>query len=165
MTDNTDDPQGRDASDRTERSHVMADELLHGMLMRDLFAALGWDRHGRSFNDAIAHIKSLVAGAGQDVAALRAEVERLRDESSTWERVYKQLEKSVYDQAQAEEAYMREVQTELATLRKRIAAAEAMADRWQTDAYGAPHDYDRAQRDCARELRAALTGDDECAGS
>lgn len=42
-------------------NETMADELLHGMLMRDLFAALGWDRHGRSFNDAMVRVREMVA--------------------------------------------------------------------------------------------------------
>jgi hypothetical protein len=103
------------------------------------------------------------------------ENERLREQLATerdhHERTAAQLATVTRERAQdidnAVKPGLREVarlESELDTLHKRIAAAEVLADRW--DEVGEwPTKQAEAVKCCARELRAALTQDDKCAGS
>jgi chromosome segregation ATPase len=115
--------------------------------------------------------------SGQDVAALRAEVERLKADDLVRRVAYSELasvnaflreqlatvtrERDAYErQSCAQAAELLDARKEIATARERIAALEALADRWEalpklrspnSDAY-------RTAKICAKQLRAALTG-------
>jgi hypothetical protein len=124
----------------------------------------------------------------EDVAALRAEVATAREQ-----RDHELLRLSACGMVamglatldECESCYSASLEDvaklvdELATLRKRIAAAEALADQWDAESSPSPPRSYIAHKSrtphqegcedtldrCARELRAALTQDDECAGS
>jgi hypothetical protein len=117
VTDNTDGPTGQDRSQQTLE------------WLRDEWLDPKEDAH------ALAQIEWALAGAGQDVAALRYMAECAIEERD-------------------------ELREQLTTARERIAALEALADRWEalpklrspnSDAY-------RTAKICAKQLRAALTG-------
>jgi hypothetical protein len=211
MTDNTDEPQGRDASDRTE-----PDGVANAIARLQRAHAISVDANdrvaARVLTIGVTDTIKILTGAGQDVAALRAEREEamrrmgctggmplldvidgtnndrrllhennaaLREQLATerdhHERTAAQLATVTRERAQdidnAVKPGLREVarlEAELDTLHKRIAAAEVLADRWErrTPSSEAASGSDQlwgersALRECARELRAALTQDD-----
>jgi hypothetical protein len=162
-TDNTDgptgqdrsEPQGRDASDRTDYQRgldIVAD------------VARAFPANSVACMRLIAAVGLLSEGTDQDVAALRAEVERLkqqvtnRDTDISWYReqlaTVTRERDSWQGSADAWGPELDEARTELATLRKRIADASAALK------YIDAGDVEQWAFDRISEARAALTQDD-----
>ena len=142
--DDTDGPTGQDRSE--PRQHHLA---WNGTEWTDDRCGCRYhpdDDNGSHGGAPHVHRCERHAGAGQDVAALRAE----RDE---WAR-----------RLDAQACEMAALREQLATARERIAALEALADRWEEPVDGLDNNddlaagYSAASRRCAGELRAALTG-------
>jgi hypothetical protein len=179
MTDNTNEPQGRDASDRTEPFDGWSMERNESLPERDGRYGDVWrtvpesDRRPRRETGSsqrpdyvatvygVEHAREIVAShndkaTGHDVAALRACLEAaMRDARALREQlatVTRELDFAVLTSNVAFD--------ELATIRKRIAAAEALADRWE----GKANERSTTIREggtldsCADELRVALAG-------
>jgi chromosome segregation ATPase len=175
MTDNTDGPTGQDRSADGRPPKSIGD------LLRIAYSAAGkaesmgirrmeLERLVESMPDLADAIKSMPREtSGQDVAALRAEVERLKADDL--------VRRVAYSELASVNAFLREqlatvtrerddithghevLRTELATLRKRIAAAEALLARFESWEAGAERQSDAVcYAHCVCELRAALTG-------